>query len=382
MPPAVAPSPLSPASPTAGHAIAVDALSHTYPSTRSGARAKPPRAINADVIATSHQSAPRPALDNVTLSVKPGEVFGILGPNGGGKSTLFRILSTLLRPSAGNVKVFGYDVLTQPDLVRAQLGVVFQYPSVDLKLTARENLTHQGHLYGLRGADLAQRINDALTGVKLIDRADDRVEDFSGGMRRRVEIAKAMLHHPRLLLLDEPSTGLDPGARRDVWEQLFQLRQKYAVTIAMTTHLMDEADRCDRLAILSRGKLVAVDTPANLKSRIGGDVVVIEPTLPLQQAGGFSPGSATGDPTLATTQAAEALARDVTEKFAPWPYAPPAVVEGKLRIERDQGANFVATLANAFPDRIRSISVARPTLEDVFMHLTGATLADETEKPT
>jgi ABC-2 type transport system ATP-binding protein len=371
-------SPADPAS-NAVPAIRVDALSHTYPQTRSGAKPAVRRApnANADVLASSNAGTLRPALDGVSLSVKQGEVFGILGPNGGGKSTLFRILSTLLRPSAGDVEVFGFNVITQPELVRAQLGVVFQYPSIDLKLTARENLTHQGHLYGLRGGDLAQRINDALAGVKLLERADDRTEDFSGGMRRRVEIAKAMLHRPRLLLLDEPSTGLDPGARRDVWEQLFQLRQKYAVTIAMTTHLMDEADRCDRLAILARGKLVATDTPANLKSRIGGDVVVVEPTL---HAGGFSPGSPGSpgsDPTAATKTAAETLAKDVTAAFAPWSYAPPAVIETKVRIERDNGAAFVATLANAFPDRIHSISVARPTLEDVFMHLTGAALTDE-----
>lgn len=361
MPPSATTTPASSSAPKATAAVNVQSLSHTYPVARSGGKAKP---LNADIAASQRQNS-RPALDGVSLSVSPGEIFGILGPNGGGKSTLFRILSTLLRPSAGEVHVFGYDVLTQPDRVRAQLGVVFQYPSIDLKLTARENLTHQGHLYGLRGAVLAERIDDALTGVKLIDRADDRVEDFSGGMRRRVEIAKAMLHRPRLLLLDEPSTGLDPGARRDVWEQLFLLRQKFGVTIALTTHLMDEADRCDRLAILSRGKLAAVDTPSNLKSRIGGDVIVVEPA---------NPGSA--DP-AAISQAAHTLASDVTSKFAPWSYAPPQVVDGKLRLERDHGAAFVATLANAFPDRIRSLSVARPTLEDVFMHLTGAAMTDE-----
>jgi ABC-2 type transport system ATP-binding protein len=248
--------------------------------------------------------------------------------------------------------------------VREQLGVVFQMPSLDVKLTAQENLLHQGHLYGLSGGDLAGRIERALQSVGLADRRHERVERFSGGMRRRVELAKALLHDPRLMLLDEPSTGLDPGARRDVWDRLEHLRRERGVTIALTTHLMDEADRCDRLAILARGRLVAVDTPANLKARIGGDVVTVE-------AEDQSP------------EAVERLAREITQRFAPWPgKSAPAVVDGRIRFEHANGPAFVATLAAAFPGRVRSLSVGRPTLEDVFLQLTGQRLWDEPLTPS
>ncbi|MCE9591817.1 MAG: ABC transporter ATP-binding protein [Planctomycetes bacterium] len=332
IPPADAPIDATPA-------VAVDDLTHRY--------------------ASASTETDRPALDAVSFTVCPGEIFGILGPNGGGKTTLFRILATTLRPTSGSVRVFDEDPVAHPAAVRGQLGVVFQHPSLDVKLTAWENLLHQGHLYGLSGADLRDRITRALQAVGLFDRRDDFVERFSGGMRRRVEIAKAVLHAPRLLLLDEPATGLDPGARRDVWRQLERLRDEEGVTIALTTHLMDEADRCDRLAILSGGKLVAQGTPSELKSRIGGDVVSLE-------------AEPAGDPA-----AADELARLITEKFGPWEQgSAPAVIDGRVRIERDRGATFVATLASAFPGKVRSITVGRPTLDDVFMHVTGRAMTD------
>lgn len=338
------------AAPAIGPAIHVEALSHRYPAVRASRRNPAP--------------STRAALDNVSFAVAPGEIFGILGPNGGGKTTLFRVLSTMLRPTAGAVSVFGHDVVREPGRVRQQLGVVFQNPSLDIKLTARENLLHQGHLYGLRGAELASRIDDALKRVNLAERQEERVERYSGGMRRRVELAKALLHHPRLLLLDEPATGLDPGARRELWAQLEWLRTRQGVTIALTTHLMDEADRCDRLAILAGGKLRAVDSPAALKAQIGGDVVTLEPE------------AVAGSEAQAV---AAALAGEIAQRFAPWPAgAEPRIVDGKIRMERDNGPTFVATLAGAFPGRVRSLAVGRPTLDDVFTKLTGQALSQET----
>jgi ABC-2 type transport system ATP-binding protein len=194
-----------------------------------------------EVSALSHNYGERAALKNLTFSVKPGEIFGLLGPNGGGKTTTFRILSTLIRPSGGTARILGFDVLSQPQEVRRRIGVVFQSPSLDKKLTAYENLRHQGHLYGLSGVKLSERIALLLERVKLADRAAEYVESFSGGMRRRVELAKGLLHAPQVLLLDEPSTGLDPGARRDLWQYLQELSRNEGVTSILTTHYMEVA---------------------------------------------------------------------------------------------------------------------------------------------
>jgi ABC-2 type transport system ATP-binding protein len=217
----------------------------------------------------------RVALDDVSFRIGRGEIFGLLGPNGGGKTTLFRILSTLLLPDSGTARVFGADVASQPGEVRRRIGVVFQNQSLDRRLTGRENLMHQGHLYGLSGTSLAQRINEILEKVGLAERADERVDLLSGGLRRRVELAKGLLHRPDLLLLDEPSTGVDLRARLDFWEYLRTLRRDEGVTVLLTTHLLDEAEECDRLAIIDRGSLVAEGTPAVLKEQIGGDVVAL-----------------------------------------------------------------------------------------------------------
>src|SRR6266853_1215858 len=223
-----------------------------------------------------HSYGKRTALKGISFDVATGEIFGLLGPNGSGKTTLFRILSTLMLPTAGRATILGCDAAQEPAALRRHIGVVFQAQSVDLKLTAYENLWHQGHLYGLRGPALKQRIEEILTRVGLWDRARDRVETFSGGMQRRIELAKGLLHHPEVLLLDEPTTGLDPGARRDLWQYLQILRDQEHVSVIVTTHLMEEAERCDRLAILNEGKLVALGTPAELKNEIGGDVIVLE----------------------------------------------------------------------------------------------------------
>lgn len=334
----------------APEAILVRGLCHTYRAPQ--ARGHPYRRHKPD----RPQEVPthRPALDGIDLEIPAGDIFGILGPNGSGKTTLFRVLSTLLRPTAGRLSVFGYDVIRQAHQVRRQLGVVFQMPGLDLKLTAAENLAYQGRLYGLSDSDLRQRIDALLADVGLADRRDEYVERFSGGMRRRVELAKSMLHRPRLLLLDEPATGLDPGVRRDMWETLRRLRGDHGVTVVLTTHLMEEADQCDQLAILAEGKLVARGGPSELKSRIGGDVICLDPA----------------DPTDL-----EPLCQSVAGQFGPWPDgSEPVISDGKIHLEHTNGPAFVSTLASALAGRARTISVGKPTLEDVFLHLTGHTL--------
>ena len=223
-----------------------------------------------------HQYGDRVALAGVSFDVRPAEIFGLLGPNGSGKTTTFRILSTLMLPSGGRALIMGHDVAREPALVRRNIGVVFQAQSIDIKLSAEENLMLIGHIYGLRGAALKKRVSEMLGRVGLADRAKEKAETFSGGMQRRLELAKGLLHHPSVLLLDEPTTGLDPGARRDLWQYLHILRDEERVTVLVTTHLMEEAERCDRLAIYANGSVVALGTPAELKSEIGGDVILLE----------------------------------------------------------------------------------------------------------
>ncbi|MCH7702051.1 MAG: ABC transporter ATP-binding protein, partial [Planctomycetes bacterium] len=227
-------------------------------------------AVAVELEALSHRYGDRLALDAVSLQVAPASVFSLLGPNGSGKSTLFRILATLMAPSSGTARVAGLDVRAQRDQVRRRIGVAFQHPSLDAKLTVFENLRHQGHLYGLSGRALRERIRELLDRFALTDRAGDRTETLSGGLKRRVELAKALLHAPQILILDEPSTGLDPAARASLMDHLHQLRDQDGVTTLLTTHLMDEADRCDRIGVLDEGRLVALDGPAELKRTIGG----------------------------------------------------------------------------------------------------------------
>jgi ABC-2 type transport system ATP-binding protein len=205
-----------------------------------------------EVANLTHSYGSRKALDNVSFQVGEATIFSLLGPNGGGKTTLFRILSTLFPPSGGTARIFGHDLTTEAFAVRQLIGVVFQNPSLDIKLTVRENLGHQGHLYGIRGHDLRVRVDSIMGQLRIADRASDRVETLSGGLRRRVELAKGMLHQPKLLILDEPSAGLDPGARHDLWQYLEQLRDSEEVTVLVTTHLIDEADRADSVLILNR----------------------------------------------------------------------------------------------------------------------------------
>lgn len=290
-----------------------------------------------------HRYDGRTALNGVSFDIRPAELFGLLGPNGSGKTTLFRILSTLMVPAAGRALIMGFDAAREPAALRRCIGVVFQAQSVDPKLTAAENLWHQGHLYGLRGATLQTRIAEILARVGLADRARERVETFSGGMQRRIELAKGLIHHPSVLLLDEPTTGLDPGARRDLWQYLQILRDQESVTVMVTTHLMEEGERCDRLAILHEGKLVALGTPAGLKREIGGDVILLDAAEP------------------------GPLAQRIQQRFG----VEATVMDSKIRLEREHGHRFITDVVEAFPGEIQAVSVSKPTLEDVFIHRTG-----------
>ncbi|MGE5612183.1 MAG: ATP-binding cassette domain-containing protein [Bacillota bacterium] len=297
----------------------------------------------------SHFYGERRALADVSLAIHPGEIFGFLGPNGSGKTTLFRILSTLIPAPQGKITLLGMDLAAARDQVRRSIGVVFQSPSLDRELTAEENLRHHGHLYGLHGAELTRRINEMLERFDLADRRHEFVKTFSGGMRRRVELAKGLLTRPRILLMDEPSTGLDPTARIDMWRSLEETRAKDGVTILVTTHLMDEAERCDRLAILHRGQIVATGTPNELKERIGGDVIKL------------------------TSRDLPALKQALVQKLA----VTAEEVDAALRIERPRAHEFVPQLVEAAPGLVESVSVGKPTLEDVFIHATGHRFKDE-----
>jgi ABC-2 type transport system ATP-binding protein len=290
-----------------------------------------------------HRYDGRSALNGVSFDVRPAELFGLLGPNGSGKTTMFRILSTLMVPTGGRAVIMGFDAAREPHQLRRQIGVVFQAQSIDVKLTAGENLWHQGHLYGLQGGILKSRIAEILARVGLADRAGDKAETLSGGMQRRLELAKGLLHRPAVLLLDEPTTGLDPGARRDLWLYLRMLRDDEKVTVLVTTHLMEEAERCDRLAILNEGQLVALGTPAELKGEIGGDVILLDALDP------------------------ESLAARIRARFD----VEAQVLAGQVRMERANGHRFITDVVEAFPGEIQAVSVSKPSLEDVFIHRTG-----------
>jgi ABC-2 type transport system ATP-binding protein len=293
--------------------------------------------------ALRHRYGAREALAGISLQVERGEIFGLLGPNGGGKTTLFRILCTLMPLGEGEVHILEHDLTCEAQMIRRHIGVVFQHPSLDTKLTVAENVWHHGHLYGMRGKPLRQRTQAVLQRLGLHERGNDLVETLSGGLQRRVELAKALLHKPTLLLLDEPSTGLDPGARLDFTAYLEYLRDQEGVSVLLTTHILEEAERCDRVGILHQGHLVAVGTPEALKAQVGGDVVVIQTPQP------------------------GALQENIRQRFG----CAATVVENSVRVEIPHGHAFVRDVVDAFAEDIQAVTFGKPTLEDVFIHLTG-----------
>lgn len=282
------------------------------------------------------------AVRGVSFDVQPGEIFALLGPNGSGKTTLFRLISTLVPLQQGQISVCGLDVSKQAADVRRLLGVVFQAPSIDKKLSVMENLVYHGRLYGLSRGVLSERAGEMLERLGLADKRKAKVETLSGGQRRRVELAQCMLHRPRMLVLDEPSTGLDPGARIDLWHYFSTLVDD-GVTIVLTTHLLEEAERADRIGIMHQGELAALDSPVALQASIGGDSILIR----------------TADPQL--------LADGIAEKFG----CTATVHEGTVRFEQPDGHQWVPRLVEAFGSQVEAITLGKPTLEDVFIARTG-----------
>ena len=281
-----------------------------------------------------------PALDGVTLTVAPGERVALLGPNGGGKTTLFRVVTTLLRPDAGTASVFGHDVVAESAAARARLGVVFQTVALDGVLTVRENLGVHGALAGLRGAALHQSITDALAAVGLTDRASARVATLSGGLARRADLARVLMHRPNLLLLDEPTVGLDPTARRELWATLDDARRAGMAQL-VATHLLDEAEACDRVVILDRGRIVADDTPAALTARLGADALWLE------------------------TPDAEAVAADLRKRLG----LDARPVGRRVLVAADDPAGVLPAVYAA--PGVVGATVRRPSLDDVFAAATG-----------
>lgn len=289
------------------------------------------------------------AVKGISLTVQEGEIFGLLGPNGAGKSTTIKILSTLLKPTAGIARLAGYDIVTQPALVRQAIGLVFQDPSLDESLTARENLIFHAILYGVPKVERERRLAEVLAMVELADRSKELVKTFSGGMKRRLEIARGLLHYPRVLFLDEPTVGLDPQTRNHIWQYIHQLRSRENITIFMTTHYMDEAENCDRIAIIDHGQIVALDTPTNLKKLVGGDII-----------------------SMRTDDNARAMAF-MQEKYG-------------LKLSRDRdgihfeinnGEEFIPKVVAELPLTVNYISLRKPTLDDVFLQLTGRDIREE-----
>ena len=285
-------------------------------------------------------------LPGLDLDISQGELFALLGPNGSGKTTLFRILTTLISPDAGSATVGGSDVVRSPAEVRSKIGVVFQSPSLDKKLTARENLRYGGALYGLHGRRLEARIDTLARSLRLEEKLGDLVETLSGGQQRRVEIAKCLLNRPEILLLDEPSTGLDPAARMDLWALIGSLRAEYGITVVFTSHLMDESARADRVGILSAGQFVVVERPADLLVVAGPEVLRVATT----QVGSVSD----------FLRGACGLA--------------PHSLESEVRASTGRGHDVAARLTAALPEAVQSTTVSKPTLEDVFLFKTGKRL--------
>jgi ABC-2 type transport system ATP-binding protein len=292
------------------------------------------------------------AVDDVSFSVDQGEIFGLLGPNGAGKTTTINILCTLTKPTSGRASINGFDIVRQQGQVRQCIGLVFQDPSLDDRLTALENMDFHARVYNVPASVRKERIEQVLKMVELWERRRDIVKTFSGGMKRRLEIARGLIHRPKVLFLDEPTLGLDPQTRHRLWDFILGLRETEGTTVFLTTHYMDEAEYASRIAVMDHGQLIALDSPVGLKGMVGGDVVSLS-TVDDQKA------------------RAELQARYKIE---------PRYDNGQLSFEIADGDRFIPTLIKELKTEIISISLRRPTLDDVFLKLTGRGLRDETVK--
>lgn len=289
------------------------------------------------------------AVNNISFEVKKGEIFGFLGPNGAGKTTTINILSTLLLPTRGTATINNFDILKERDKVRKSIGLVFQDPSLDDRLTAEENLRFHARLYGVPAGEYQKRMEEVLKLVDLWERRKSLVKTFSGGMKRRLEIARGLIHYPQVLFLDEPTLGLDPQTRVHLWEYILKLKRERNMTIFMTTHYMNEAEYCDRIAIIDYGKIVALNTPANLKKQVGGDIIRIK----------------SSDSQKLKNELRKRYKKEVKEE------------DGVLQLEVADGEKFLPRLFNKLNSEIDSIELRKPTLDDVFLLLTGRAIREE-----
>jgi ABC-2 type transport system ATP-binding protein len=288
------------------------------------------------------------AVKGVSFGVKPGEIFGFLGPNGAGKTTTINMLCTLVTPTAGSARVNGFDVAHQRSEVRRSIGLVFQQTTLDEYLSADQNLRFHGYAYAIPADLRERRMTELMEMVDLTDRRKGSVRTYSGGMKRRLEIARGLLHHPRVLFLDEPTLGLDPQTRRHIWDYLLRLREQEGLTIFLTTHYMDEAEYSDRIAVIDHGQIVGMDTPDGLKRSVGGDVVTV------QVADGL------------------AAAAEIRQRYA----VEAAERDGTVSFSVSEGRQFLPDFVKSFSQPIHSIDLRRPTLDDVFLHLTGREIRD------
>jgi len=288
------------------------------------------------------------AVRGVTFEVGEGELFGFLGPNGAGKTTTINMLCTLLRPSEGSATVNGFDIVRQRSQVRRSIGLVFQQQTLDEYLSAEQNMRFHAYAYGVPAEVREPRIRELLTMVELWDRRKGSVRAFSGGMKRRLEIARGLLHHPRVLFLDEPTLGLDPQTRRHIWDYLRRLREQEGLTIFLTTQYLDEAEYCARIAIIDRGQIVALDTPDGLKRSVGGDLITF------------------------STEDNERAAAEVRSRYG----AEVTLSDGLVRFHAPHGETFLPEFVRTFPLRLLSVGLRRPSLDDVFLKVTGHELRD------
>ena len=297
------------------------------------------------------------AVDSLDITVEPGEIFGLLGPNGAGKTTMVSMLCTILKPTSGTATVNGFDIVHEANKVRKSIGIVFQEPSIDDRLTGRENLYMHANLYGVPASEHKDRINRILKLVELEDRADDLLRTYSGGMRRRLELGRGLIHYPKVLFLDEPTVGLDPQTRDHIWKYIKELKQAHDITVVLTTHYMDEADRLsDRIAIMDHGKIVVLDSPSKLKETLEGDVITVR------------------------SNNIQALSELVTKWLG---ISQTHLVEGALEITVRNGKAVmprIMDLASQNNIYVESLLLREPNLEDVFLHYTGRNIREDTSK--